>query len=177
MVIESCYWKEDLLKYAKSFQPKKNPPRWTERHLVNFEKELILSMFMVRMLAERHKFSSQTLGLSLNIFRSPCVKKVHFRNQYSIDEIYDLEKEEPVSKDAIFISNQLIHSGAIFAYRNNDRNWGGVHVCSDYERQKYIYRIPLTEIIKLLETAANDYPHEMKMIYCDKKEDYIITTN
>ena len=65
----------------------------------------------------------------------------------------------------------------MFAYRDENRNWDGVIVCSDYERQKYIYRIPISVIIALLETAANDYPSEMHMIYCEDKDDYIVTTN
>ncbi|MBN8521599.1 MAG: hypothetical protein J0L77_06875 [Alphaproteobacteria bacterium] len=177
MVIESKYWREDLVQYAKKFKPKIKPKRWSERNLVNFEKDIIVSMFMVRMLAERHKVSSNTTKLGLKIFRSPCIKKVNYRNQYSVDELYDFEKEESVTKDVIFVCNQLIHSGAMFAYRNENRNWDGVIACSDFERQKYVYRIPLSEVIKLLETAANDYPHEIRMTYCDKKEDYIVTTN
>lgn len=177
MVIESYYWKEDILKYAKKFKPKANPPRWSERQLVNFEKDVILSMFMVRMLAERHKFSSKTFNLKLKIFRSPCIKEVNYPNQFSIDEVYDFDREEPVQKNVIFVCNQLIHCGAMFAYRDENRNWDGVFACSDYERQKYVYRIPISEIISLLETAGNDYPHEMKIAYCEKKKDYIVTTN
>jgi hypothetical protein len=134
-------------------------------------------MFMVRMLAERHKLSSKTTKLDLKIFRSPCINKVNYRNQFSIEENYNFKKEETVTKDGIFVCNQLIHYGAMFAYRDENRNWDGVIVCSDYERQKYIYRIPISVIIALLETAANDYPSEMHMIYCEDKDDYIVTTN
>ena len=45
MVIESRYWKEDLLNHAKRLRPVKKPKRWSERAVVNFEKELIISFF------------------------------------------------------------------------------------------------------------------------------------
>lgn len=177
MLIESRYWKEDLLRYAKKFSPKRNPSRCTERLLMHFEKDIIISMFMIRMLAEQHKFSSKTTKLGIEVFRSPCIKKVHFLNQHRIKDLYDFKKEERVTKGAIFISNQLIHSGAMSAYRDNSRNWDGIYSSFDYERQKYIYRFPLSEIVKILKTAGNDYPRDFKARYCHQKENYIIKTN
>jgi hypothetical protein len=52
-MIESNYWKEDLLAHAKRLRPVKKPKRWSERAVVNFEKELMISFFMVRALLER----------------------------------------------------------------------------------------------------------------------------
>ena len=94
-----------------------------------------------------------------------------------IDELYDLDREETTLKNVIFLCNQLIHGGAIFAYRKQDRNWGGIYTCSDLERQKYVYRIPIDEIIKILEIAGHDYPTTITMTYCDKKDDYVVKTN
>lgn len=175
--VESCYWKETLAQYAKKFKHKTKPPRWSERSEINFEKDIVISMFMVRWLAERYKLSSNTTKLSLQIFRSPCIGKVSNLNRCSIDALYDFKREEMVAQNTIFVCNQLIHSGVMYAYRDKNRNWDGVKVCSDYERQKYVYRIPVSEVIKVLETAANDYPHTMLSNYCDKKQDFIINTN
>ena len=47
-MIESRYWKEDLLSHADRLSPVKKPRRWSERAVVNFEKELMISFFMVR---------------------------------------------------------------------------------------------------------------------------------
>jgi hypothetical protein len=54
---------------------------------------------------------------------------------------------------------------------------GPVYTCSDFERDKRIYRIPVSTIIEILETAANDYPTKIDYIYCSKKQDYIVTTD
>ena len=40
-MIESRYWKDDLLTYAKSFRPKANSPRYSVKLQVNFEKDVI----------------------------------------------------------------------------------------------------------------------------------------
>ena len=65
----------------------------------------------------------------------------------------------------------------MFAYRETDRNWGGIYTCSDFERQKYVYRIPIAEIVKILEVAGNDYPETITMTYSEPKGDYVIKTN
>lgn len=176
-MIESFYWKSDLLEYAKKFRPIKNPLRWSEKRHVNFEKDVILSFFIIRKLAECNKFSLKTLNHKLIIYRSPCIGDVNNLNFHAIERLYDLESEEEVSKNIIFVSNQFIHGGALFAYRENDRNWGGIYTCSDFERRIFVYRIPITEVVKLLEIAGNDYPRSMSTIYCDKKGDYVVKTN
>lgn len=158
-MIESCYWKTDLIEQANKMKPVKTPPRWSEKLLVNFEKEIIISFFAIRKLIESHKFSSKTLQYKLNIFRAPCrVPKVHELNWWDIEETYNLEEEESISKGVVFICNQFIHGGVMYAYRDNTRNWAGIYTCSDYEKEKYIYNIPIKEIVKLFKIAGNDYP-------------------
>lgn len=176
-MIESYYWKEDLLLFAKRLKPIKKPPRWSEKLHVNFEKEVIVHLFMVRKLMESNKLSSKSINYRANIFRSPCVKKVTARNFWDIDELYDFENEETVFKDIKFVCNQFIHGDATFAYRSKDRNWHGLYTCSDFERQKYVYRVTLEEIRKIFELAGNDYPSMMKFTYCEGIDDYVIETD
>jgi len=49
-MIESVYWKENLLEHARRLKPVEKPPRWSERLVMNFEKELIISFFCIRKL-------------------------------------------------------------------------------------------------------------------------------
>jgi hypothetical protein len=171
-MIESVYWKEDLLKYAEQFKPVLKPPKWSERLQVNFEKDVIISFFMVRKLIESNKLSSKLTEYKVKIYRSPVIAKVDNKNFFDIENLYDLESEVMVSKKVVFVCNQFIHGGATYAYREKDRNWGGLYTCSDFERNKYVYRIPLSEVIKILETAGNDYPDSISYIYSESKDDY-----
>ncbi len=178
-MIESCYWKEDLLVHEKKLRHVKNPKRWTEKLQVNFEKEVCISFFLIRkLLDEQDKLSSKSSKYSAHIYRYPCIiSNVTYRNYWDIDKIYDLNKEEKVYKKIRFLSNQFIHGGAICAYRNEDRNWGGLYTCSDYERAKYIYRVPIEEIRNIFQIVGNDYPHSMRIEFCKKKNDFIVETN
>ncbi len=176
-MIESYYWKKDLLRYSKQFKPVSKPPRWSERVQVNFEKDVTISFFMIRKLIESKKLSSKTTKYKVKIFQSPCVGKVNNKNFWDIGELYDLESEQQVSKNVNFLCNQLIHGGAMYAYREKDRNWGGMYTCSDFEREKYVYRIPISEIVKILEIAGKDYPERITMTYSKSKDDYILKIN
>lgn len=177
-MIESIYWKEDLLNHAKRLKSVRRPPRWSERLVVNFEKELIISFFCIRKLFEAHKVSRKSKQYRAEVFcYKPAGKQITKLNQWNIDEIYDLSNESKVRKNIIFLANQLIHSCTIYAYREPNRNWGGVYTCSDFERDKTIYRIPIQEIIKIFELVGKDYPSYMKATWSEEYGDYVIETN
>ncbi len=176
-MIESRYWKEDLLKHAKRLRPLKKPPRWSEKLLVNFEKDIIISFFSIRELFDSHKVSSKSKEYQAEVFSYAAKSEEITRfNQWDIDEVYDLDNEIKVKKPIRFLANQLIHSVTIFAYRNKDRNWGGVYACSDHERNNTIYRIPISEIISILNIVGNDYPSSVTMLWNEEIGDYDIVT-
>lgn len=179
-MIESFYWKKDLLEHVRLLQPIKKPPKWSEKLVVNFEKKLIISFFIIRKLFEANKVSQKSRNYKGNIFYYKSGgKKISKLNQHSIDEIYNINKEHRVQKGIFFIANQLIHSCTLFAYRKSikDRNWDGIYVCSDFERDKNIYRITIKEIIKIFKLVGKDYPSDMHMIWNKEKNDYVIETN
>ncbi len=145
--------------------------------MVNFEKELIVSFFLIRKLFEMHKVSSKSLDYKAEVYScTPSGKKITKLNQHAIDEIYDLDNEKKVKKKIVFLANQLIHSCTIFAYRNEDRNWGGVYACSDFERNKTIYRIPIEEIVSIFKLVGSDYPTTFSMRWNEEAGDYDIAT-
>jgi len=94
-MIESCYWKKDLLLHAKRLKSVRSPKRWSEKLVVNFEKEVILSFFCIRKLFEMNKVSETSRKYRASVFcYAPTGKKITWLNQWNIDEIYDLQKEK-----------------------------------------------------------------------------------
>lgn len=177
-MIESRYWKTDLLKHAKALRPIKHPTRWSEKRQVIFEKEIIVSFFKIRKLFETNKVSSSSKKHRVEIFRYPnSGKKVNNINYWDIFEIYNLNQKSKIEKSIIFICNQLIHGGATFAFRSENRNWGGIYTCSDYERSKHLYQIPIKEIVTIFNLVGNDYPNQMTYTYSEEIDDYKIETN
>lgn len=177
MVIESGFWREDLARYAKAFRPKEKPPRWSERLVVNFEKDVSVALFMVRRLFEAKKFSSNMNTYKAQIYRCAFHGKPHRLIYKDIDELYRLGDEEPVSKDVMFVCNQFIHADFTFAFRGEDRNWEGLYTSSDYEKRKFVYKVPLPQIVRILELAVEDYPRSITRRYDTEKNDWIIETD
>ncbi len=182
MVIESRYWREDLVQYADSFRPKKNPPRFSERLVVNFEKDVTLALFIVRRLAEAGRFSPKIRKHKVKIYKcKPNVNSGSSNRSIPLGPLIDIssyqtEYEEKIHKDVIFVCNQFIHANYTFSYRGNDRNWQGLYTTSYFERNKGIYRVPLQEIVKLLDLAIIDYPTEVRVRFDTKKDDWVMET-
>lgn len=107
---------------------------------------------MVRKLTEAKKLSSRTTSKQFHVYGSKCIKPVNSLNFRNIDELYDLSKEDKLTKTVQFIANQLVHGSALYAYRDKNRNWGGVYTCSDLSAiNMYIKSqlLPLSKYLKL----------------------------
>jgi hypothetical protein len=175
-MIESWYWKEDLLAHARRLQPKRKPPRWSERAVVNFEKELMVSFFMVRALLERNKVSSKSKNYAVPVRKAPWNgKRVTQMNYWCVDEIYHLDQEVEERVSLPFLANQFVHCRVIYAMRDETRNWSDVLLCSDYETRKAIYRVSVSEIRSILLLVGTDYTRWSRMVYDPKIDDYRVT--
>lgn len=177
MVIESRYWCADLAAYSKAFKPVKKPPRWSERLVVNFEKDVTLALLMVRRLAEAGRFSSKMKKHKVRICRCAFHGRPHRLIFKDIDELYNLAVKENVSRDVIFICNQFIHADFTFAYRREDRNWDGLYTSSDFERRRWVYKVPIAEIRSILELAVLDAPSRVSWRCDPEQEDWVVETD
>jgi len=132
---------------------------------------------MVRRLAEAKRFSSKMRNHKAKVFRCAYHGKPHRSIYKDIDELYQLEAEETVSKGAMFVCNQFIHADFTYAFRGADRNWEGFYTSSDFEKRKWVYKIPLVEIVNILDLAVEDYPHQVSWRYDPGKKDFVVDTD
>lgn len=175
-MIESCYWKEDLLAHAKRLKPVKNPKRWSERAQVNFEKELMISFFIVRALLERKKTSGRSRDYQVTVRRAPWNgKPVTQINFWDIDELYHFKDEAQAEVSLPFLTNQFVHCKVIYAGRDKSRNWSEVVLCSDFEMRKAIYRLSVEEIRKIFTLVGTDYTAWLRYEWDPKISDYRVT--
>ena len=121
-MIESRFWKVDLLNHAKKLKKRKEIKRWSEKSQVNFEKEIIISFFLIRKLIEANKISKAVKKTKIQLLAYPRTnKQLTNRNHWDVRELYDFDNPKNVTKGIVFLSNQLIHSLTIFAIRK-DKN-------------------------------------------------------
>ena len=177
-MIESRYWGEELTRIAKTIEPLRKPPRWSERTHCVVERDLMIGFFIIRRLIELNKVSSRTRDYSLKVHACPAVAiEVTQLNKGWIFETYDLENEKQIIKKPLYISNQFIHAYMSFVFRDETRNWSDVYVVSEFDRNDCFWRVPIPVIRKLFELASDDYPSRLLSVWCPKKKDYVVTTD
>jgi hypothetical protein len=177
-MIESCYWKEELHRIAATVRRVAKPTRWTERAHAIVERDLIVGFFLLRRLIEMKKVSSATTNKQLHVFSLKSRgKPVTLLNAHRIADLYDSENEVADTKTPAYVCNQFIHSYTSFVARDETRNWSDVFLVSDFDRNDCIWRVPVSEIEGLFNTASVDYPHTMEVRFNRKSGDYDVKTN
>lgn len=171
-MIESIYWKKDLIEFSKSLCNQKPIKRWSEKAQVNFEKEIILKFFLVRKLMESNTISNSLRKELFEITAYPKINKsVTPWNQYYFDEHFDLAKPQKVKKDIKFICNQLIHSLIVFAFVE-EKKWSYIMTCSDFEYSNFIYKVEIKEVAEIFKKIGENYPNSMKYNFNNKTGKY-----
>ncbi len=93
MINESYPWKIELLKIASSFKKCLSQKRWTKESSFLFEKEIFVSLYIVRKLIEAEKISDGNKNLKISCYITPSNgKNVHRFNIASVDRLYDFTK-------------------------------------------------------------------------------------
>src|SRR5437016_3695670 len=131
-MIESVYWKKELLRAADDIEYRRHPARWTEKRAVLLEREIIVAMFSVRTLIERHKLSDALVQklVAVTAYPKKTPEPVTRLNLCSVDELYDFDKATTRTLALESLCNQIIHSYIIFPVRDETRAFSHVLVCS-----------------------------------------------
>lgn len=87
-------------------------------------------------------------------------------------DLYEFDNQVKQKRSVAFVANQFIHSYLIHPYRDEKRRWEGVFVCSDFEKNNAIFRIPLSEICDAFLAVAKDHLTSTIMTYDQKIKDY-----
>jgi hypothetical protein len=173
--IDSAFWKTELFPVIEEIHRLSRFSRFSTRLANMLEKQIMLALFSVRTLIERSKLSQELLAQRIDVTAYPkrTSKPVTWLNSHDIDELYDLDAPRQKQVTASFLCNQVIHSYILRPLRNECK-FTDILVCSDYERNRWLYVVPIERIVKLLNDVAFDYPSRMDIAYNSKRRDYDI---
>jgi len=102
-----------LRRFSKLRRPK-------GKNLIDLEKEVFLSFYIIRKLREANKLSDEVVKLKLNILSYPAKgKAVTHYNWHRLDELFDLNNNKQESYDVGCICNRVIHSFIFAPILNN----------------------------------------------------------
>ncbi len=173
--IDSAFWKTELFPVAENIERLSRFSRFNTRLANIFEKETMLALFSVRTLIERSKVSQELLSETIEVMAYPkkAPKPVTWLNSHDIDELYNVNAPKAKQLTPSFLCNQVIHSYILIPL-HEDRKFTHILVCSDHERNRWLYVVPVERITKLIRDVAFDYASRTDITFNPKRRDYDI---
>lgn len=163
MIYESRFWKNDLLKQAKSLRFRMVQKRWTEASFTRLEQSMMLGFYSVRKLIESKKLSDAVVNQSLEAFAYEWMgEPVTLINKSKIEKLYNLDSGHKIQKKLIFFCHQFIHSYIFEVVFDENYLLNGIFISSDKERNKVLYLVELRRIIDIFEQVGSDYPTSLE---------------
>jgi hypothetical protein len=171
--IDSAFWKTELFPVAEEIERLSKFSRFSTRIANLFEKQIMLALFSVRTLIERCKLSQEVLAERIGVTAYPkrTSKPVTWLNSHEIDELYDMNSATTRQLTSAFLCNQVIHSYILIPLQDGPK-FTHILVCSDHERNRWLYVIPIERITKLIRDVAFDYPSRTNITYNPRRRDY-----
>ena len=177
MIWESHFWKDDILKQAERLEKRKLQKRWPETSFAKLEQTVMLGFYSVRKLHEAAKLSTATMEKQLVLpAYSWTGKNVTKLNWHRLDELYDLENPNNVSKNILFVCHQFVHSFLFTPCFDDANNLDAILFASDCQRHDALLRISIDQIIETFQTIGNDYPNSSTYTLNPKTGDYDVVS-
>jgi hypothetical protein len=178
MILESKYWKTDILRANKRLNRKSKQRVWSERMFVEVEKDIFISFYALRKLMDCQKISDEIANGLVTVFAYPVLgKHVTRMNWHEFFELYDLKNGRKDSIPLRTLCNQIIHSYVFMPAFNTRGFFNGIYITSDNHRNRFLYKVKLTNISKILQTVGNNYPSQVSMVFDITKKDFQVNAH
>ena len=158
VIHESYYWKQPLLESVIKFKECEALEEINEEVYVKIEQAVFIGFYSIRKLLETEtKITSSLKNQKYDLdWFSHVGDNVTLRNNYKIDELYNLSKPQLEKRDLWFIASRVIHSFIFNPYINQSGGFDGIIFTSDIDKNKKLYMLSLDQLIKIFEAVGND---------------------
>ena len=173
MVWESWYWKLRLKGIASEIETLSDQPDASELDISNLEIAIFTGFFLIRKLIEAQtKLSQKTANQSVKCLISqklPDKPLVDIMNRFDVHKLYDLDGFQRRTVALQKICNVFIHSVFLWmvydteAFPEDQGVVTGVHLTSGYDKEKAIYWIEVSEILRVFQSVINDEHNSLEM--------------
>lgn len=164
MISESWYWKQPLLEMAQRLTLLKSVTDVPEEQLVQFEKDILIGFYSIRKLFETQtKVTDATRETRLDLSWYPNKgKKVTWRNNHKLGELYDFERGGREIRDAWFICGRVIHSFILAPLYTELGGIEAILFTSDTDKDKRLYSFHIDRVIELFTLVGRDCPKHIQ---------------
>ncbi len=184
MIHESYPWKEDLLKrkeeiiYYNSNAGSLNDEETGEDIAYTYiEKGIFYTAFIIRKLIDcKSKLSDEADKYALNVTVYNAKRTFDMYNRYPDEDSHDWDNPINKTVQGKEICNWLIHSFMFLLNYNEDAiTVSSLFVTSDFDRNKCIYEVSLSDWLNYIDFIASDDICSLVMKYDAKKGEYNYT--
>ncbi len=176
MIYDSQTWKRELVKLIRRLRIY-SCIKWTDRRFEKYaykiDLALLTSAIVIRKLIESDKLSDEADNYQLGVVAYSPRRQINKLHKWVEDgdfEWGDCQKKVVAAKT---ICNVLIHSYAYCPKFSEKLVLDGFLVTSDFDRNKLIYDIELTDWIRYMEYIASDFISTLSLQYNEQKHDYV----
>lgn len=158
MISESEYWKSDLQKNVSFFYDKLYQSVWKNASYAALEKRVMLSCYIVRKLAEANKITKDRYNTPVPLYSYKSKgKTVDLLNWHRIEELYETEAPDKITKPFSYVVNQIVHSFTfLFAFKSKNKI-EGILFNSDRSKKNELYMLKIADLIDVLSPIAQCY--------------------
>jgi hypothetical protein len=173
MVWESWYWKQRLKLLADEIELISEQDDASTLDISNLEISIFSGFFLIRKLIEAQtKLSFRTENQNIKCRVSgkiPDTPRVDLMSRFDWHELYDLNAFKPKNVVLKQLCNIFMHSiflWMVYGEETSDEQQSvvtGVHVTSDYEKEKQVYWVEISEILRVFRSVIMDYQDVLSM--------------
>jgi hypothetical protein len=173
MIHESQYWKDDLLKAAASLERRVQQRRWYDGTFADVEKKVMLGFYAVRKLIDAQKIDDKAASQSVSVTVYPSTGKLVTRiNWHRWWDLYDLADPRRSKVQLVPLCHQFVHSYVFSCAFDEDRKLDSVLVSSDRERNRMLFSVSISEVVRVFQRVGNSYPNAYRSKFNEAKGDY-----
>ena len=136
----------------------------------------MLGFYAIRKLLEAGKVPDDLLAKGLRLRRFPSNgKPVTYINYHRFPEFYDFAKPTRVTRDLLFVCNQIVHSYVFAPLFRSNGQLQGVVFNSDRTKNRELWFASVDEVVKALRAVGRSDPATVQMILDPAKGDYRVS--
>jgi hypothetical protein len=157
MILESRFWKDDLLAHAASLRARMAQQRWSDASFARCEQSIMLGFYAIRKLMEARKLPRRIRIAPVPMRSYPARgTAVNMANKDRVEELYDLEHGSACKRSLRFVCNQAIHSFIFLLVTDERRHLVSVMVNTTNNCSKEVLELPAATIADVFELAGKD---------------------
>ena len=136
----------------------------------------MLGFYTIRKLVEAHQVPDHMVSKGMRLQSCPSTgRAVTFMNYHRFAELYDFSQAAVVSKDLLFVCNQVVHSYVFAPLFRPNGQLQAILFNSDRTRNRELFIATIKDVVGTFRRVGSSDPASLDMKFDDARSDYRVT--